>query len=119
MSAALTPEQSAYFDACMVKWQERLNLQNWRIERSKKAAAPHALASVTIEVPDRLASYKVGKWDTPTDRDLDSTALHEALHVFLAPYKFAISKDLGEDAVMSEEHAIVVFLERLLMKDAT
>jgi hypothetical protein len=114
-AAALTAEQETEFDGYMKKWQDRLNLNNWRVERSKKRARAGVMAQVSISVADRLAAYRTGKFDDSSSRELDSTALHESVHILLAPYKAACMSNAGEDAVMSEEHAIVVLMEKLLL----
>lgn len=115
-AARLTPEQDAEFDGYMRKWQERLNLNNWRIERSPKPGRACDMASVSVSVADRLAVYRTGKFNDRSPHELDSTALHEAVHILLAPYKAACMANHGEDAVMGEEHAIVVLFEKLLLK---
>lgn len=104
--------QSAEFDGYVKKWQRVLNLQDWRIEKGQKAS--RSMAEVTIQLPDRLAVYRIGNFgsETITPKSLEMTALHEVLHVFLAEIT---QGNLTGDALMSAEHRIVNTLEKLLM----
>jgi hypothetical protein len=112
----VTPEHKAYFMERVKHHQSKLNLNNWRIEEASTAASVGSLASVRICSEDHLAIVALSAdWgDTPlTHEALDSAALHEVLHVFLTAYKEAV---LSEDdtRTMTEEHAIIVLLEKLL-----
>ena len=111
-----TPEQIDFIIKCIEKHQVRLNLQDWRIEKSSKPASKGAMADVDISYGDRLAVIAVGNdWGGVKidDTVLNATALHEVLHVFLRPLiEAARSRD--DEAIEAAEHSVVVILEKLL-----
>ena len=84
MSNIPTPEDSALFAQSVRKWQQVLNLGDWRIEKGLKPAK-NAMASVEFNEGARLATYRLGDFGAEkiTPESLDQTALHELLHVFL------------------------------------
>jgi hypothetical protein len=111
----LKPEDRAKFDELIQKWRIRLNLQNWRVEKSTKPTK--AMAEVNIQPEDRLASYSVGRsfGSTPvTDISLEQTAVHELLHVMLREYADAV-KSGSDEFAMAAEHSIITVLENLLV----
>jgi hypothetical protein len=75
---------------------------------------------VKISLVDRLANYRIGKdfGDTPvTHESLENIALHEVLHVFLAPLiAEVIAYKQENDWTLEKEHAIIIVLARLLTK---
>lgn len=104
----LTPDDCAYFDACVVKWQQKLGLVDWRIERSNKRSK--AMAEVSFIDAARLAVYKIGANFGAADVTHDAierTALHELLHILL--------HDALENPSDATEHRVVNVLEKLLM----
>jgi hypothetical protein len=112
-----TPQDIEKFDKYVKDWQVRLNLQNWRIERSERSTK--AIADVVIMHEDRLATYAVGKnvGQEVTDHFLEQTACHELLHILLMDYRKAVMSG-SEEYVMSTEHSIITVLENLLVPKA-
>jgi hypothetical protein len=110
-----TDEQIEYFYKAVEKYQSRFNLANWRIERGGWAG-PGCMADVGISSEDRLAVVSIGKNWGPTkitESSMDSTAKHELIHILLKPLiSAAMSRD--SSLVDSEEHSLVVLLEKLL-----
>ena len=115
---APTAEQVEEFKSFLAHYQQRLNLMDWRIEHSGKPASKGAMAEVGVSLEDRLAVWSMGgDWGNMpiTPKTLNETALHECLHVFLAPLlEAAASRD--EQATASLEHSAIVVLEKLLSK---
>lgn len=77
-------QDAELFAKSIKKWQEVLNLGDWRIEKGTKPAK-QAMASVEFNENARLAVYRLGDFGAEkiTDESLDKTALHECLHIFL------------------------------------
>jgi hypothetical protein len=102
------------------EWQDRLNLNDWRIEKSSKPAAKANMAEVVrTSLPDRLAVYRIGTdfGSIPvTAQSVEAIACHEVLHVFLHEYKEFIRAGAGEEDIMSAEHRIVNTLVGLLVE---
>jgi hypothetical protein len=109
----LDEAQATLFDNSMSKWQARLNLSDWRVERSKKRTK--AMASMWFDHGAKLAAYNTGDFGAEeiTPASIDETALHEMLHVLLAD--FAITLANTDNAVLREaaEHRVVNTLEKL------
>ncbi len=120
MSNIPTPEDSALFAQSVRKWQQVLNLGDWRIEKGLKPAK-NAMASVEFNEPARLATYRLGDFGAEkiTPDSLDKTALHELLHIFLYDLLCTATdvKSSDEDREM-QEHRIINTLEHLLTKDS-
>lgn len=114
----LNTEQSAAFDAAIAKWQLLLGLSDWRIERGRKSAKTRNMAEISISHAARLAVYRTGDFGSAeiTPLSIESTALHEVLHVFLAEVKNHIEYGITDvDAIDSAEHRVVNLLEKLLL----
>lgn len=109
----LTAADCLTFDGYVAKWQSILNLADWRIERAAKRSTKN-MAEVAFDDGARLASYQVGIsfGSAPvTAASLESTALHEVLHVLL--------HDMLETegaALEGAEHRVINILEKLLLK---
>lgn len=118
MSITPTKEQFQFFEERVQYFQHVLNLNDWRIEVSSKISKRKVYAEVGISLEDRLAIVKIGSgWDKEiTNQSLSDLALHEVLHVFLKTYQSACVSRRG-DWIASEEHALVVLLEKLLHED--
>jgi hypothetical protein len=118
MKNKTTAAHSEEFALYVAEFQDLLNLRDWRIEPSGKPASRGAMAQVVTSLDDRLAIWSLGRdWGQleVTSKTLRETALHEVLHVFLAPLiQAAASRD--EDATAGIEHSVVVILEKLLSK---
>ena len=120
MSNIPTPEDARFFALCVKKWQEILNLNDWRIEKGLKPAK-QAMASVEFNEAARLATYRLGDFGAEQidQRSLDSTALHEVLHVFLHDL-MTVAQDpkSSDEEIEKQEHRVINLLEQLLSKDS-
>ena len=120
MSNIPTPEDSALFAQSVRKWQQVLNLGDWRIEKGLKPAK-NAMASVEFNEGARLATYRLGDFGAEkiTPESLDKTALHELLHIFLHDLMCVATdpKSSDEDIEM-QEHRVINLLENLIYKDS-
>ena len=120
MSNIPTPEDSALFAQSVRKWQQVLNLGDWRIEKGLKPAK-NAMASVEFNEAARLATYRLGDFGAEkiTPESLDQTALHELLHVFLHDL-MTVAQDpkSSQEEIEVQEHRVVNLLEKLLIKDS-
>ena len=120
MSNIPTPEDSALFAQSVRKWQQVLNLGDWRIEKGLKPAK-NAMASVEFNDAARLATYRLGDFGAERicPQSLDQTALHELLHVFLHDL-MTVAQDprSSQDQIEAQEHRVVNLLEKLLSKDS-
>ena len=120
MSNIPTPKDAEMFAESVAKWQQVLNLGDWRIEKGLKPAK-NAMASVEFNEPARLATYRLGDFGAEkiTPESLNQTALHELLHVFLHDL-MTVAQDprSSQDLIESQEHRVVNLLEKLLIKDS-
>lgn len=111
-----TIQDAEIFAKSIKKWQEVLNLGDWRIEKGIKPAK-QAMASVEFNENARLAVYRLGDFGAEkiTPDSLDKTALHELLHVFLHDLLMTATdpKSSDEDIEM-QEHRVINLLENLL-----
>jgi hypothetical protein len=115
-----TAEDTQYFAQCVKKWQDILSLGDWRIEKGLKPAK-QAMASVEFNEGARLATYRLGDFGAEkiTPQSLDSTALHELLHVMLHDLMTAAQDPKSsQDEIDKQEHRVINLLERLLLKDS-
>lgn len=116
MSNIPTPKDAEIFADSIKKWQQILNLGDWRIEKGTKPAK-QAMASVEFNENARLAVYRLGDFGAEkiTDDSLDRTALHECLHIFLHDLMIVATdpKSSDEDIEM-QEHRVINLLETLL-----
>ena len=117
MKNPVTPEQADKFAVYIDKWQDLLNLRDWRVIRMGRAK--NVMAEVSISTADKLAQYRLGKHfgtEAVDDYTLESTAVHEMLHVLLAEYReIAVSKP-SDEIMDGAEHRVIHTLERLLVK---
>jgi hypothetical protein len=112
----MTEENKDAFDLYVRVWRERLGLIDWRVARSRKKTKN--MAEVQCFHKDRLVSYRIGDdfGATPvTSKSIESTALHELLHVLL--YELVNQSECGleGDALSSAEHRVINALGHLLM----
>jgi len=115
-----TPEDALHFAESVRKWQQVLNLGDWRIEKGLKPAK-NAMASVEFNDGARLATYRLGDFGAERicRQSLDQTALHELLHVFLHDLITAAQDQKSSvELLEKEEHRVVNLLEKLLSKDS-
>jgi len=111
-----TPQDAEYFAQSVKKWQQVLNLGDWRIEKGLKPAKA-AMASVEFNDAARLATYRLGDFGAEkiTPDSLDRTALHELLHIFLYDLLYvAADRQASDEQREKEEHRIINLLEHLL-----
>lgn len=102
------------------KWQDALNLNDWRIQPSAKPANKANMAEVfKIDLEARLATYRIGEdfGGTPVTADsIEDTALHEVLHVFLHELlEFAKAPGANPADITSAEHRVIQTLVRVLV----
>lgn len=120
MSNIPSTEDAQYFAQCVKKWQEILNLGDWRIEKGLKPAK-QAMASVEFNEGARLAIYRLGDFGSEqiNEKTLSCTALHELLHVLLHDL-LTVAQDpkSSQEDIDKQEHRVINLLERLLIKDS-
>ena len=120
MSNIPTPKDAELFAESVAKWQQVLNLGDWRIEKGLKPAK-NAMASVEFNEPARLATYRLGDFGAEriSPESLSQTALHELLHVFLHDLITAAQdQKTSIEQLEKEEHRVVNLLEKILSKDS-
>lgn len=106
-----SPDQALSFYAYCQKWQVLLGLMDWRIVLIDRLAK-EAMACVTFDDDARMAVLRLGDWGahTITDEALESTAIHELLHILLHDL---VVDNKGEASGMLE-HRVINVLEKLL-----
>lgn len=117
MKNLVGPDEARVFDTYVLKWQAKLSLGDWRIERGRKPAAKGAMATVEFDEPARLVTYKLGDFGAEqiNPESLEKTAIHELLHVFLHDLiSAAQDRASTPEALEAAEHACINVLERLL-----
>lgn len=114
---AITQEHRAKFQAALEKWQDELNLRDWRIRLIEKPAKKTVMSEVDIDIEARVAKVALSPvWKLePSDSEIDQTALHELLHIMLKPLLEA-AKIKNESLVGSVEHSVINTLERVMGK---
>lgn len=114
----LTEEHRTKFKMALERWQDELNLRDWRIALKAKHASAKVMADVEIDLEARVAKIALSKaWPKePTDKELDDTALHELLHVLLKPLMDVVAKTKNETMIGGVEHSVINTLERVLGK---
>lgn len=116
MKNTLSAAQVKEFDEQIRRWQEVLNLNDWRIERGTKPARK-AMASVEYVDDARLAIYRLGDFagSEITPESISMTALHECLHIFLFDLvSTAQDPKANQEQIDVAEHRVINILERLL-----
>lgn len=117
----VTPAAADAFAMRMRHWQDALNLNDWRVERSPRPAGKNALAEVTsMSLKSRLAVYRLGtdfgETMPVTEQSLDEIACHENLHILLHELiEFARDRNIDPDDLEGAEHRVVHTLVRLLV----
>lgn len=115
----LSDADKEQFEEFLLQWRDLLNLRDWRYVRRAKAS--RAMAEISSQNTEhRLVRWAVGDsfGVTPVTPDsLESTAIHENLHVMLHKLIEAAAVD-GEcsERVRAEEHAVITVLEPLLLR---
>jgi len=117
----LTPEAADAFALAVHKWQTNLNLLDWRIHKSDKAAAKANCAEVNkMDLEARLATYRVGTdfGSIPiTAQSIEEIACHEVLHVFLKELIEFCKSNTAADDITSAEHRVINVLVKLLVPE--
>jgi hypothetical protein len=117
----VTPAAADAFAMRMKHWQDALNLNDWRVERSPRPAGRNAMAEVTsMSLKARLAVYRLGSdfgENMPvTEQSVDEIACHESLHILLCELiEFARDKDTKAEDLEGVEHRVIHTLVRLLV----
>jgi hypothetical protein len=116
----VSQEAADKFAAYVSNWREVLSMGDWRIAVSEKRATRKVMAEVVkFDLEQRSATIRLGKdfSNTPvTDHNLNETALHEVLHIFLHELITVAQADGVEaDTLSSAEHRVINVLEKLLV----
>lgn len=116
----VTPQGRDCFILRVREWQDKLNLNDWRIEPSDSPAAKANAAEINkFDLKARLATYRVGAdfgAMAVTDMSIEQIACHEVLHVFLHEL-LQFAQEPGADAadIDSAEHRVINTLVHLLV----
>jgi hypothetical protein len=117
----VTLEAADAFALFVRRWQHSLNLNDWRIERSSKAAGKANLAEVVKRsLPDRLATWRVGADFGAmhvNETTLEQIACHEVLHIFLTELMEHCRANASEEDIASAEHRVVNTLVSILVPE--
>lgn len=119
----VTPQAVDAFSMYVHKWQDRLNLNDWRIVKSNKAASRTNMAEINrMDLPARLATYRIGEdfGSIPvTESSVEEIACHEMLHVFLKELIETAkeSQTVTAETLESIEHGVINTLVRLLVPE--
>jgi hypothetical protein len=98
-------------------WQEKLGLKEWSIIKTDKKINALALCTFPRDRSSKLCMVSLGQyWTIPiTDKNLNSVACHEMLHVLLYDaMEYARERPLDVKGIMEKEHEIVNTLENVL-----
>jgi hypothetical protein len=118
----VTPDDRERLAEFVKKWQWRLGLMDWRINVSPVPSKRAVMAEVyKQDFEQRSATIRMGvsfgEVTEVNDANIESLAVHELLHIFLAEFK-TLAMD-GEsntaDTVSSAEHRLINILEVLLL----
>jgi hypothetical protein len=116
-SNPVRPEHREAFQRYLKKWQSALGLTDWRLVVSPKPTKN--MADVQIQHDARLARLRFGSdfGATPINEEaLESTALHELLHVVLCELRHSVTYGItDEDVLNSSEHRVINMLTALLL----
>ncbi len=116
----VTEEHAQQFEQFLRKWQEKLNLMDWRINLSPSRHKGVMAVVYKMDFEQRQATIRLGNdfgADPVCDETLEATAVHELLHVLLCEL-LELARDTGAqqgDALRSAEHRVVNTFERLLV----
>lgn len=115
----VTDEHAQRFEQFLQKWQDQLNLKDWRINLSPVRHKGVMAVVYKMDFEQRQATIRLGTdfgADTVDDVSLEATALHELLHVFMCEV-LELAKEAGTqgDPLRSAEHRVINTLERLLV----
>lgn len=113
-----TTKDFKFFKARAIKYQSLLGLMSWALYFNHEEVEG-AYAVTAWSTNDMVASIRLAtEWDDmrpKSNHELDRLALHEVLHVLLAPlvseaeYRYA-----SQDSILAVEHSIVRVLENTI-----
>lgn len=113
----LAEHKEKFFSYCR-KWQDLLGLHRWRVSPSKRTTSHMAELQVDKDEDARLARILIGTdWKSAdiTDEELEKTALHEILHLFLHDFREACKEEpYNGGRIMAREHEVIHSLEQLI-----
>ena len=105
----------------MRDWQDKLNLHDWRIQRSSRPASKTSMAEINkMDMGARLATYAIGEdfGSLPvTGLSVEETACHEMLHVFLKELIETAGeyRTVSQETLEGVEHRVIHVLVNLLV----
>lgn len=113
-----TKNQFKHFCRCLLKWQNKLKLEDWKISVNHKDDELKCVSSSIYDYESLLANIQMAKtWDIIqyTPRLADISAYHEMLHLLFSPL-LELFDETGDKTLKSiaekEEHRIIAILER-------
>lgn len=114
----LSEEGREKYKQSLDKWQKKLGLVDWRFNL-REQKAPSAMADVNPNYQARLANFRLGDWKASpqTDLEIEKTACHEVLHVFLAELIELVQAESKQNCIDSAEHRVINVLESLLVSN--
>lgn len=117
-----TPNDRKRLAEFVKKWQWRLGLMDWRINVSPIPSKRTVMAEVyKQDFEQRCATIRMGasfgEVTEVNDTSIESLAVHELLHIFLAEFKTLAldGESNAADTVSSAEHRVINILEVLLL----
>lgn len=113
------PEHRVIFKEHLHVWQEKLGLHSWRVNLTLKRPIAGAAADVECFHTDRLAKVRLAEdlgGSAATSENFEAFAVHELLHVLLAPLVDQENSGLEGDSLAAEEHRVIHTLQKLLTK---
>ncbi|MEM4379681.1 MAG: hypothetical protein QXL01_03215 [Thermoplasmatales archaeon] len=114
----LTDEDRNKFYDYLYKWQKRLGLEHWSIRRTAKKTKNMAMC-VFDDPEHKMVKVLLGNnWHScpVTDHNLESTAVHEILHILLHDLiEHARTKPKDDIGIAKEEHAVINRLEQIII----
>lgn len=123
VSNPVTDEHAERFEQFLQKWQDKLNLKDWRINLSPARHKGVMAVVYKMDFEQRQATIRLGTdfgADRVDDVSLEATALHELLHVLMCEV-LELAKEAGTqgDPLRSAEHRVINTLERLLVLEGS
>jgi hypothetical protein len=117
--AKTTLKDFQLFKDCADRWIQKLSICNWAFYYEHKKLDGKYAETIWSSV-DMIATIRLSKdWDDlrpKNDTEIDRLALHEVLHVLLAPLvSQAEWRYASQDGIITVEHSIVRSLENMLL----
>lgn len=114
-----TKKDFDYFKVQCLKWQNKLGIINWAVHFDHKSLED-VYAKTAWKTQDMMAVVQLNTtWDKlrpKNNKELDRLALHEMMHVLLAPLvSEAEWRYASQDGIDTAEHSIVRSLENILV----